>query len=120
MKTRHYLMIAGSLLLGLSAQSVIAAAGDHPAPPTEAQMQAVKTCAEAKGVMMPEPPKGKQGEKPTEGQRPDGPPPGRNLTDAQRAIINECFKEAGLETPKGPPHAGDHGDRKGPPPTPPT
>jgi hypothetical protein len=135
MKTKHYLLIAGGLVLGLMVQNATAAEKGHPARPTEAQMQAVKACAEAKGVTMPTPPMGKPGERMAkgkltdgerpdgqhmngqgpEGQRPDGPPPAGKLSKEQRSVLDQCFKEAGLKPPKGP--LGDkHGDRQAPPP----
>lgn len=118
MSFKHIFLAFG--LISLVTGSGLAQAGEaRPAPPTEVQMEAVRACAAAKGVEMPAPPA--KGEKPPEGagagKGPHGGPP--KMTDAQRAIIDACFKQAGLEPPKGPPpggkggHGGPGGSRGG-------
>lgn len=101
MKTKHLLMLCGgALCCGLLSYSLTALAGQGPvggpSPASAEKMEAVKACAAAKGVEMPEPPSEKQA-----GQRPSNPPP--QLTDEQRAVMDACFKANGLEPPKGPP-----------------
>jgi len=78
-------------------------------------MQAVHACATAKGVEMPPPPTTGQ-KAPHKGDKrgPHGP----KLTEAERAIVDACFAEQGIEPPKGPPLGGKRGP--GVPPAPPT
>jgi len=112
LKIKHYMALLGITLLSLGL-GVAHAADQAPPHPTKAQMEAVKACAAAKGVELPAPPAGAppKGERPAEGQKPpkDGEgkgPHGPKLTDAQRAIVDACFKEQGIEPPHGGPHDG--------------
>lgn len=97
------LMMGTALFLGFAATAVAQEAGDRPTPPDPAKMEAVRACAQAKGVELPMPPK------PPEGQRPEGKPPEGaerpkhdhpKLTEEQRKIVDACFEANGLTPPK--------------------
>jgi len=109
-----------AVALALSAPAFAADPAPSHARPTPEQMKAVRDCAAKQGVEMPPPPKKQEAKEdkvdrkappPKDGK--EGPP---KLTDAQKAIIDGCFKAQGLEPPKGPPPGGEAG---GPPPPPP-
>jgi len=82
---------------------------------TPEQMKIIRECAAKKGVEMPEPPPdgakgGDSGQHGAMTERSSMPrrkgPHHRMLTDEQRVIVDECFKENRIEPPKhmGPPH----------------
>lgn len=100
-------IVSAALFCGFVSYSVTALAetqGKGPAPISAEKMEAIKACAAAKGVTMPEPPKGPP---PQKGEKPSGERP--KISDADRAVLDACFKENGVEPPKGPPHG-----KKGP------
>jgi hypothetical protein len=102
--------------------------------PTPDQMKAVHACAAKKGVSLPEPPsgpppgaRGEGAQGMSEGQPPQGnqaggpPPPPKDgdkhqppkLTDAEKAVVDACFKELGLTPP--PMHHHEEPDASGAP-----
>lgn len=80
----------------------------YAAAPTPAQMEAVQNCAAKQGVNLPAPPSA-GGHPPNMGDSwPQGrgdhagnPPP--RLTDAEKTVVDACFKASGLAPPQ-PPH----------------
>ncbi len=111
MKTKPFLSVLGGAILCATLSYAVTAWADQPPkhpPIPEEKMEAIRACAAAKGVEMPAPPP-----RPENGEKPSGPPPegdkdGKGppkLTEEQRAIMDACFKENGVEPPKphGPP-----------------
>ncbi len=108
MKIKPFLSVLSSAILCATLSYAVTALAQQPPerPHISAEkMEAIRTCAAAKGVELPAPP--------PKGEKPSGPPPegGKDgkgppkLTDEQRAIVDACFKENGVEPPKphGPP-----------------
>lgn len=118
-----FAVLAGAVFyMGLAAGAFAQAPEDRPAPPSREKMEAVRACAEAKGVELPTPRmrgqhegkgggmgRGMKSENGEMGQgKPMGPPPEGGeeqranrprLSEEQRAIVEACFAEQGITRP---------------------
>jgi len=102
-------------LLLLPAAALFTAACAHAEPPHHRDiapevMEKVRACATAKGIDLPAPPPHEKGDRaaPPSDRNDRARPPqdgkGPRLTEEQRAALDACFRDAGIEPPAPPRH----------------